>query len=107
MDYFGTSRKTSSPKGGRPSQDYLITRDMAKELAMVERTDRGRLTRRDGITGIVRAIGTRSIFSLWRCLGRAAARLVDHHVTSPVDFPGTGDRQDRVTIERQPHPPPH
>lgn len=44
-DFSSIVRKTPG-KRGRPTQDYLLTRDMAKELAMVERTDRGRLTRR-------------------------------------------------------------
>ncbi len=38
-----------NPKGGRPSMEYNLTLDMAKELSMVERTERGREARKSAI----------------------------------------------------------
>jgi phage anti-repressor protein len=47
QDYIEVIHKTvKNPTGGRPSTDYYLTLDMAKELAMVERTEKGREARR-------------------------------------------------------------
>ncbi len=50
-DYFSELGEGVFPKfeenlGGRPSIEYSLTLNMAKELAMVERTDKGRQARR-------------------------------------------------------------
>jgi phage anti-repressor protein/phage antirepressor YoqD-like protein len=44
-DFVVLSESGNNPQGGRPSKEYAITLEMAKELAMVERTDKGREAR--------------------------------------------------------------
>jgi anti-repressor protein len=45
-DYEVISRSGKNPKGGRPENIYRLTLDMAKELAMVENNEAGRVARR-------------------------------------------------------------
>lgn len=46
QDFMSFTEKSVKPKGGRPCQKYHLTLDMAKELSMVERNDKGRQARR-------------------------------------------------------------
>ncbi|WP_375702195.1 antA/AntB antirepressor family protein [Bartonella sp. AA89HNZF] len=45
-DFISFAKNLAKPKGGRPSTEYHITLDMAKELSMVERNEKGRQARR-------------------------------------------------------------
>lgn len=45
LDYVVIAETGNNPLGGRPSREYAIGIDMAKELAMVERNDKGRQAR--------------------------------------------------------------
>lgn len=50
VEYGFTKGKDFLPKmeestGGRPSQDYIMTLDMAKEIAMIQRSDKGKQAR--------------------------------------------------------------
>lgn len=46
QDYVVFDKIIKNPSGGRPAIEYHITIDMAKELSMVERTEKGRKARR-------------------------------------------------------------
>ncbi len=45
LDYVVIAETGNNPLGGRPSKEYAISIDMAKELAMVERNEKGRQAR--------------------------------------------------------------
>ena len=45
QDFVSFTENSAKPNGGRPSQEYYITLDMAKELAMVERNEKGKQAR--------------------------------------------------------------
>jgi len=44
-DYIGFTENLVKPQGGRPAKEYAISLDMAKELSMVERTEKGKQAR--------------------------------------------------------------
>ena len=46
QDFVVFSKNGKNSEDGRPSQDYRITLDMAKELCMVENNENGRIARR-------------------------------------------------------------
>lgn len=46
QDYVSFLATTKKPTGGRPSVEYFITLDMAKQLAMVENNEKGKQARK-------------------------------------------------------------
>lgn len=45
IDFMSFSEISEKPQGGRPRQDHAIRLDMAKELCMIQRTERGKQAR--------------------------------------------------------------
>lgn len=45
-DYESFSQKSEKPKGGRPILEYIIKLDTAKEMAMMQRNEKGKQVRR-------------------------------------------------------------
>lgn len=46
VDFIGFLHNDENPSGGRPSKDYLITLDVAKEIAMSAHSDKGKAARK-------------------------------------------------------------
>lgn len=46
QDYIVFSENGKNSKGGRPTKEYILSMDMAKELSMIERSDKGKQARR-------------------------------------------------------------
>lgn len=46
QDFTSFSEISEKPNGGRPTMEYIISLDMAKELSMVEKTEKGKQARR-------------------------------------------------------------
>lgn len=46
VDFISFTGKRVKPQGGRPQVNHALTLDMAKELSMIQRTDRGKQARR-------------------------------------------------------------
>lgn len=45
VDFIGLSQKSEKPQGGRPTIDHVMTIDMAKEISMIQRTEKGKQAR--------------------------------------------------------------
>jgi len=45
IDFIGLSQKSEKPQGGRPTQDHALKIDMAKEISMIQRNEKGKQAR--------------------------------------------------------------
>lgn len=45
VDFTSFSQKSLKPDGGRPEQDHALKLDMAKEISMIQRTEKGKRAR--------------------------------------------------------------
>lgn len=45
VDFVGLSQKSEKPSGGRPQINHALTLEMAKELSMIQRTEKGKQAR--------------------------------------------------------------
>lgn len=44
-DFMSLEQKSTKPQGGRPLENHALTMDMAKELSMIQRTEKGKQAR--------------------------------------------------------------
>ena len=92
VDFWTNLSKTSSELGGRPATDHLMTLSMAKELAMLQRTDKGKEARRYFIRieeewNTPERVMARALRFSERILSDTKALLVDAHEQIERDRP--------------------
>ncbi|ATU68947.1 phage antirepressor Ant [Levilactobacillus brevis] len=63
IDFVGFSEKTDKPQGGRPAVNHAMTLDMAKEVSMIQRTQKGKQARQYFIAMEKRAQSKTSLLS--------------------------------------------
>lgn len=44
-DFIGLGQKSPKPQGGRPEQNHALSLDMAKEISMIQRNEKGKQAR--------------------------------------------------------------
>lgn len=78
VDYVVFAETGNNPSGGRPAKEYAVTIDMAKELAMVERNEKGKQARQYFIA-CERKLKAGSVLDLRnpKALASIALQLVD------------------------------
>jgi anti-repressor protein len=114
IDFLVFDKIIKNPDGGRPSKEYYITLDMAKQLAMVENNERGLQARLHFIEcervarsvmvpaipapepGVYKAlIATTDEGSFWKAFKKHAARLKD----APLAWQNGGLVATRIALE--------
>ena len=76
IDFRVIDRLVENPKGGRPATDYEITVDMGKELAMLQKTEKGKMARQYFIELEKKWNSPESVMA--RALKMADARMVEY-----------------------------
>ena len=102
QDYVVFSETGNNPQGGRPSKEYAISIDMAKELSMVERNEKGKQARQYFLECERRAKGENVHFLVPQTLPEALrlaadlAEKVEEQKTQIADLTPKAEFHDKV-----------
>lgn len=82
VDFVGLAQKSAKPHGGRPQVNHALSLDMAKELSMIQRSEKGRQARRYFIEMEKRALEPKKLSPLEQLkLTRDSVLEIDERVT--------------------------